>query len=141
MIKGIKYDWESITLNMDHGELIDITSIDYDDERELEALYGKGSKPVGVGRGNYKGTGKLTMRREEFIKMEESAGSSIYEMEPWPIVASYAKDGEAIQTDTLEQCMFTKRKNSHKQGDKETSIELDFIILGNIKINGKEAWK
>lgn len=37
--------------------------------------------------------------------------------------------------------MFTKRKNSHKQGDKETSIELDFIILGNIKINGKEAWK
>lgn len=140
MVNGRNYDWESITTTMEHGELVDYSSIEYDDEKELEPLYGKGSSPVGYGVGNKKGTGKLTMRREEYLKMQSKAGCGIYDMKPFPIAIAYAKDGESIQTDVLEQCKFTKRKNAHKQGDKETTVELDFVILGDIKINGQSQW-
>ena len=140
MINQKKYSWENLTVQMEHGELVDITAVDYDDERDMEALYGKGSKPVGYGCGNKKGSGKLTLRREEFLRMQANAGTSIYDMKPFPIVLNYAMDGQDIQTDVLEQCIFTKRKAGGKQGDKDTSVELDFTILGGIKINGQEQW-
>ena len=38
------------------------------------------------------------------------------------------------------QCVFNKRSNSHEQGDSGTKVELDFLILGGIKLNGVEQW-
>lgn len=140
MINGIKYDWESLNVAMDHGVLVGIQSINYEDEHETEAIYGKGSTPIGYGRGNRKGSGKLTIEREEYELLQANAGGSIYKMKPFPIILNYANEGKPTIVDTLEQCIFTKRSNSHEQGDSGTKIELDFTILGGIKLNGVEQW-
>ena len=40
------------------GLALVVQEISYDDEQEMEESYGKGSKPRGYGKGNYKARGK-----------------------------------------------------------------------------------
>lgn len=82
----------------------------------------------------------MTIEREEYELMQSAAGGSIYKMKPFPIILNYANEGKPTIVDTLEQCIWTKRSNSHEQGDSSTKIELDFTILGGIKLNGVEQW-
>ena len=137
MINGVKYSWEGITVNASHGEMIDIKDISYDENWEKEALYGKGSKPVGYGKKNQTATGKITIRREEMLRWEKQAGKALSEIEPFPITVSYAADGQNTSTDVLRQCTFTgKTGMGAAQGDGEITVDLDFLILGGVEYDG-----
>lgn len=139
MINGQVFDWESITVSLPHGVLIGVKDISYDDERPVEPIYGKGSKPIGRGRGNYKAEGKLTVLREEFDKILDYArgkGVAFYQLPPFPITVSYANDGEPVRTDVLPECVFTKRSRKASQGNTELTVDLDFVILKPIRDNG-----
>ena len=66
-----KYSWAGMTIDLPHGEVIDITAISYDSNTPKTALYGKGNKPVGFSRGNKEQTGTMTIRREELLKWQK----------------------------------------------------------------------
>jgi len=136
MINGRNYDWESIEIILPHGPLVQVESIEYGDKQEAEAIYGKGARPVGYGRGNYSAEGKLTIRREELSRLEayaRSLGKNIYTLPPFPIVVSYANEDQPQICDRLQQCQFTERSTSPKQGDKSVNVDLSFLILGGIE--------
>ena len=65
-INGILYDWESVEIQLPQGVAVGIEEISYTDERPIEARYGKGSTPRGYGRKNYKGSGSMTLDKDEF---------------------------------------------------------------------------
>ena len=44
LVNGKVYDWSSVTINTSGMENIEPTEIYYDDEEELEAVYGKGGE-------------------------------------------------------------------------------------------------
>lgn len=141
-INGKYYDWEDIEINFPHGPLVAVQSIDYSDEQEIEEVYGKGNKPIGYGRGNYKGSGKVTVLKEEYnriIDWGKGQGKDFYDLDPFQITVSYAKEGEATKTDSLQDCKFTKRGFKAAQGDKKNEIDLDIIILSGIKSDDYEA--
>ena len=54
LINGKCYDWSSVTINVSGMDSIELQEISYDDEQELEAIYGKGGKIRGYGTGNQK---------------------------------------------------------------------------------------
>lgn len=140
MINGVKYAWEGITVNASQGEMIDIKDISYDESREKEALYGKGSHPVGYGKKNYSASGKLTLRREELLQWEQHEGKNVLDLSPFPITVSYAAEGMDTTTDVLRQCVITTRNGmGAAQGDGEITVDLDFLILGGVESNGIEA--
>lgn len=139
MINGKRYSWEDITARMPHGVLLDIDSIEYSDERETEAIYGKGSSPRGWGAGNYSAKGKLTLLKEEFDRLVDYAkqlGVALYRIPPFPITVSYANEDQPLRTDVLKGCVISSVSHSASQGDSSVKVELEIQVLNGIWRDG-----
>ncbi len=143
LINGKCYDWSSVTINVSGMDSIELQEISYDDEQELEAIYGKGGKIRGYGTGNQKNSVKLSMTREDFnemIRVIKSKGyKSFYKYIIPKITVSYADDGVATTTDVLTNVKFSKRSLKAAQGDKNMKVDLDGMAMGGIKMNGLGA--
>ena len=140
-INGNQYDWESVEIQLPNGVAVGVTEINYDDERPIEPRYGKGATPRGYGRKNYKATGSMTLDKDEFERLREELGGSVYNPSPFSIIVSYANPDQSAVTDTLPDCKVTKTGTSGKQGDDNVGAsKLDFVILSPIRWNGAEAY-
>lgn len=143
LINGKCYDWSSVTINVSGMDSIELQEISYDDEEEVEAIYGKGGKIRGYGTGNQKNSVKLSMTREDFnemIRVIQSKGyKSFYKYIIPKITVSYADDGVATTTDVLTNVKFSKRSLKAAQGDKSMKVDLDGMAMGGIKMNGLGA--
>lgn len=143
LINGKCYDWSSVTINVSGMDSIELQEISYDDEQELEAIYGKGGKIRGYGTGNQKNSVKLSMTREDFnemIRVIKSKGyKSFYKYMIPKITVSYADEGAATTTDVLTNVKFSKRSLKAAQGDKSMKVDLDGMAMGGIKMNGLGA--
>ena len=131
------------TINVSGMDSIELQEISYDDEEEVEAIYGKGGKIRGYGTGNQKNSVKLSMTREDFnemIRVIKSKGyKSFYKYIIPKITVSYADDGVATTTDVLTNVKFSKRSLKAAQGDKSMKVDLDGMAMGGIKMNGLGA--
>lgn len=143
LINGKCYDWSSVTINVSGMDSIELQEISYDDEEEVEAIYGKGGKIRGYGTGNQKNSVKLSMTREDFnemIRVIKSKGyKNFYKYIILKITVSYADDGVATTTDVLTNVKFSKRSLKAAQGDKSMKVDLDGMAMGGIKMNGLGA--
>jgi hypothetical protein len=143
MINGKNYDWEDFQVFLNGIRSEHVTDINYTDEKEVEGLYAAGSRPVAAGKGNYKASGDITLKREGYDVLNNAAkiaGKSIFDFKPFTIVASYrskiiTEDSEFIDSqsspehvDTLVNVMFTKRTFGIKQNDKENTVKLELFV-------------
>ena len=64
LINGKCYDWSSVDINVSGMDSIELQEISYDDEQELEVIYGKGGKVRGFGTGNQKNSVKISLLRD-----------------------------------------------------------------------------
>ncbi|WP_027360749.1 hypothetical protein [Desulforegula conservatrix] len=140
-INGNLYDWEGIEIQLPSGGAVGITEISYADERPVEARYGKGGKPRGYGRKNYKASGSMTLDRDEAERLRKSLGGSYYKTTPFNINVSYANDGQPTITDKLPDVMITKSDTSGKQDeDNVGALKFDFVVLSPIEWDGTPAY-
>lgn len=143
LINGKCYDWSSVTIGMTGMDSVELQEISYDDEQELEAVYGKGGKIRGYGTGNQKNSIKLSMAREDFDEMirvmKKQGVKNFYKCIIPKITVSYADDGAETVTDVLTNVKISKRSFKAAQGDKSMKVDLDCMAIGGIKINGMNA--
>ncbi len=140
-VNGKVYDWADINLSF-AGFSTEVQEISYDDELEKEQVYGKGNKPRGYGTGNYKASGKLSLLRDDYQDLVDYCNRkkiSLYSLVIDKIVVAYGKNGQRMTVDVLDKVTFTKRGKSAKQGDKSLTVDLDFIIVGQIIADGMKA--
>jgi len=139
-VNGVLYDWESVEVQLPSGVAVGISSINYSDERAVEERYGKGSKPRGYGRKNYKASGDIELDRDEAETLREALGGSVYKGEPFQIVVSYGDDGLPTKTDTLPAVKITKQSTGASQDDDNAgALKYDLKILAPIKWGGTPA--
>lgn len=139
-INGNSYDWQSVTIEGPQGVIVAIEDISYNDGRDIEEQYGKGSKAQKYGHKNYSASGSANLFREEFEALLKACGGSVYSAKPFPIVVSYANDDMPTVTDTLPDVKITKADTSAKQGEAMVGkVKIDFKILSPIKWNGESA--
>jgi hypothetical protein len=139
-VNGKAYDWGDVDIKIP-GLVVVVKEISYDDEQDMEEVYGKGNKPRGYGTGNYKASGKLTMLRDDyndFLAWCKSKGVPFYKLDIPSIVVSYASEGDRTRIDELRKVKITKRSNKASQGDKSLTIDLDLMIVGGIVQDGVE---
>uniref|UniRef100_A0A7C2C4L8 Phage tail protein n=1 Tax=Thermus islandicus TaxID=540988 RepID=A0A7C2C4L8_9DEIN len=134
-INGRYYDWEHISIQVKGVPLADVLSIDYEDSEKVNAIFGKGRTPRGYTKGNWEGSGKLTLLREEYDRLRAAAPEgNVYKLDPFDIVISYDKGNGTAVTDTLKDCLFTKRSFGGVEQDTERiTVELEFVVLGEIQ--------
>lgn len=126
MINGLIYDFESIKLMLPTGLILGCESVEYSDEKNDEVICGTNNLPLGIGRGEWKGTCKLELQRFEYDKLNIFAAVSggFYNMPPIPVVASYGNLGQAPVTDVL-LVHFTKRDFKGSKGDTSLNVTIE----------------
>ena len=139
-VNGRAYGWGDVDVKIP-GLVITVQEISYDDEQEMEEVYGKGYKPRGYGTGNYKASGKISMLRDDyddFLAWCKAKGVPFFKLDIPSIVVSYANEGERTRIDELKKVKITKRSNKASQGDKSLTVDLDLMIVGGIVQDGVE---
>ena len=133
-VNGKKYSWEDIKIQLPHGVLIDVQSIEYGDKKDNAAEYGKGSTPTGYSGGNYEADVKFTLLINEARDFNEAMKEykSFYRHKPFPIIVSYANEDDRTVTDVLPSVIITERKASNKQGDHNLATEFSGLVLESI---------
>lgn len=127
MVNGLIYDFESIKLMLPTGLILGCESVEYSDEKNDEVICGTNNLPLGVGRGEWKGTCKLELQRFEYDKLNvfSAASGGFYNMPPIPVVASYGNLGQPPVTDTL-LVHFTKRDFKGSKGDTSLNVTIEW---------------
>ncbi len=139
-VNGISYGWGDVDVKVPGLNLI-VQEISYDYEQEMEESYGKGSRPRGYGKGNYKASGKMSMHRDDFddvLDYCKATGKPFYGVEFPSVVVSYANPGGRTRIDELKRVVFVKRSHKAAQGDKTLSVDIDLMIVGGIVEDGVE---
>lgn len=142
-VNGIAYGWGDVDIKIP-GLTVVVQEISYDDEQEMEETYGKGSRPRGYGKGNYKSSGKMTFLLDDYeavLAYCKAKGIPFYGLE-WPsVVVSYANPGDRTHIDELKRVIPVKRSHKAAQGDKTLTVDVDIMIVGGIVENGVEPTK
>lgn len=140
-VNGKAYDWGDVDVKLP-GLAIQVQEISYDDEQDMEEVYGSGSRPRGYGTGNYKASGKMTLLRDDYNDLLgycRAKGVPFYKMEIPSIIVSYASEGDRTRIDELKKVKFVKRSNKAAQGDKSLTVDIDLMIVGGIIQDGVQA--
>ncbi len=146
MVNGKTFDWGDITISLLplSACIFSAKAVSWSEELPAEPVYGKGHAPIGYGQGNWKASGSITMLKTEFEALALSSVNGILNMDPRTttinVLYNNAFDSSApLSANTLTGVKFTKIADSANQGDKEVKVVLDFLILGDVKRNGKSA--
>ena len=137
-VNGINYGWGDVDVKIPGLNLV-VQEISYDDEQEMEESYGKGYRPRGYGKGNYKASGKMSMLRDDFddvLDYCKATGKSFYNVELPSVVVSYGNPGGRTRIDELKRVVFVKRSHKAAQGDKTLTVDIDLMIVGGIVEDG-----
>jgi hypothetical protein len=132
LINGESYAWRSVkTIIM--GRLItSITAIDYKDAQDIEPNYGAGEKPIGVGYGQIKYTGSITLYKELIEDLKAIAPNGrLQEIPPFTITVSFTSNGRT-KTEKLLSCIFMDNAVDVKAGDKSIPVKIP-LFIGDIK--------
>lgn len=117
-------DFEFAWLN---GDIIGIRELSYESEMEMEAAYGKGRMPVGVGVGNYKATASMTIIWEEWQRVLANVppSTTVHDFQ-FDINVTYDTGGVAM-SDAIRNCRIMKASKQTAQGDKDTTVQIDLF--------------
>jgi hypothetical protein len=140
MINGLVYDFESVNLMLPTGLTLGCESIDYGDEKSDEVVNGSNNLPLGIGRGEYKGTCKLELQRLEYDKLNLFSATSggFYNMPPLPVIASYGNMGQPPVTDSM-LVHFTKRSFKGAKGDTNLVVSVEGALTAPMNSDGVPA--
>lgn len=139
-VNGKTYSWGDVDPKIP-GLAVVVQEISYDDEQEMEEAYGKGTRPRGYGKGNYKASGKMSMLRDDYDDVLDYCRRMkipFFGVELPMIVVSYGNEGGRTRMDVLKKVVFTKRSHKAAQGDKSLTVDIDLMIVGGIVEDGVE---
>jgi hypothetical protein len=127
-----QYAWANVRVVLFGREVIGIRGVKYKVSQEKEAVYGAGSKPLGIQAGNksYEGEVVLLQNELEAIQRAAGVGNDITDIPAFDIQVSYVdKVSGSLVNDTIKYAEFTEAEKGMSQGDKFMEITLPFIAL------------
>lgn len=127
---GKMQGWNCITINFLGRDVEAVGKIAYDDTVPKENVYGKGKYPIGRKEGNYAGTFKLSLYKEEAdaIDLSMPPGMRWQDIAAFPVVVDYETNSGVILTDVINDAEFQDRGVEVAQGDGSIMREYDMII-------------
>ncbi|WP_320175793.1 hypothetical protein [Maridesulfovibrio sp.] len=122
-INGLNYDWPSVSVTGPNGVFIDITEVNWKSSQKKKRIYGKGSVPTGVARGNYSATVDFTISKDEYRQFVESLGTSPFKAE-FDLAIVFELDGQDRSETLIKQVLIDDVDDSAKQGEDAIVVKL-----------------
>jgi hypothetical protein len=138
-INGNQYAWEDIQVVMQalrNAPIEGITEIKYSSEKNHTVIYGRGSDPVSLGRGQKKYEASMTILQDELEALQASlpAGKDITDIPAFTITVAYAPEGGVQVVDQLTNVRIKKVEKAFKNEDDHMSVPLE-LVVGKINFN------
>ena len=140
IINGNAYDWDNITLSIDTYQVIGITNIKWNAQRDFQNSYGAGHTPVEVGFGNHNFEASMTISLVEVGKLIDKIPTSgtnsndLLDKEAFNITIQYGTfDGKSHEV-VLENCRFHDFGVDVSQNDMQMEVEIN-LNPANIQHN------
>jgi hypothetical protein len=129
LINGKSYEWADIIINILGVPFAGVTAIEYEDNQEMENVYGAGNRPVSRAYGNFKPTAKVTLLMEELESIQAVAPGGVLQRIPeFDITVAFVDTALSPRVHTIKNCRFTKNLRKVTQGDTHIACEVDLII-------------
>jgi len=121
--------WNSVKINLLGRDVEGCSEVDYNDEVEMESVYGAGNMPIGYGEGAYKAKASFTLLNEERLAIIDSLppGVRLQEIAPFTVIVSYEYEN-VIYKDIIHNCKFKTNGVSVKQKDMSINHKFDLLI-------------
>ena len=136
MINGNEYAWEDVQVILPGKAtpVEGIVAIEYEESKDHTEVYGRGSKPVALGRGKTSFNGSMTLNQSEFEALQQSLpfGKSVTQLAPFNVTVAYAPEGGIATVDQLIAVRIKKFKKGMKNGDGNMEVVCD-LAIGDIK--------
>jgi hypothetical protein len=132
LINGVSYAWRSIKMVIMGRLITSMTAIDYKESQDIEPNYGAGEKPIGIGFGQVKFTGSITLYKEVIEDLKAIAPNGrLQELPPFTITVSFTSNGRTT-TEKLLSCVMMDNGVDTKAGDKSIPVKIP-LFIGDIK--------
>lgn len=133
MVNTEQYSWADVDIVMLGKVVTGARGVSYKAAQEKEPIYGRGNKPVAMGRGNKSYEGQVVLLQSELEALKQATGrtSEITDLPPFDIVVAYIprKGGTQIVTDIIKHVEFTEVEKAMNQNDKFMEVTLPFVAL------------
>lgn len=139
MVNGHRYDFSSVEARIKGKLYKGFKSVNYSQNLEPGEARGNHAQRLGTTRGELKAEADAEMYREEFDELIRDLGDGFMEAR-FPIVVSYADDGQKVSTDTLHTVRITGVENSNGQGTDALAVKLT-LSPDWVDYNGKKPLK
>jgi hypothetical protein len=131
MINGVNYTFEKLIANINGVPSIDLQSIEYSSEQDVQENYGTGNQIISMGRGkkSYKGKIGFTMDTVNALNRASATGD-LLDLPAFPISVVYLSDTGQITKHVVIDVVFTSNEVKAKIGDAGLMAELPFKARG-----------
>ena len=111
-----EYEFADLTLVLGGKDITGFRGIKYTTKQEKEAVYGKGSEPLKIQKGNKSHEGELTILQSEYEALvANSTTGSILDLQLDAVVAyGNPGNGDVLITDVLQGLQFTEESKEVK---------------------------
>lgn len=131
----MEYAWEEYNVYMAGRRIGRVQGFEYGTTKNKEHIYGEGSDPVAIGRGNKTPNCRLKCTQSELEAIILSGGGDPVDFPAFNVIHTYqAKQGLPVVIDIIEGVEFTDVKKAMEQGATHMKVDLPMICL-RIKYN------
>jgi hypothetical protein len=129
MINGVVPSWATMQVLIEGVPITGITSINYNDNQDIQNIYGAGQQPIGRGYGRITPTADITLERSEIETIRKASPSGrLQDIAPFDIVISYIPiEGSMIANHIIKGCQFLDDGNEAKEGDTKNEKQLNLL--------------
>ena len=130
MEKKEEYAWEDYSCFLGGKRVSMIVGAKYTKNQNKEYIYGEGSNPQAIGRGNISYEASITVKMSALNDMILSAGGDITDIDAFTVVHKFQRKGSnRIVTDIMYECQFTSQSKEILQGNTSAEVELPIMPL------------
>lgn len=125
------FSWKEIEVRIAGIGVTGAEALQYDENVSKEFVYGTGTKPLKIKKGNESVSGSITLLQGEYEKLAaNSPGGKITNLRNVSIQFSFSDEGDNIVTHSINGVEFTREGFNAQQGQTSLQTELPFMALG-----------
>ena len=128
-VNGVEYDHEALEMQLEGiGQVVSLTDVNYDAERDVDVVNDKNGVPRGVVRKGFQGMFDCTLARDQYNQLADATSATgVLGAEPLQVTLTYGDDLREPTSDELE-VKITKVGWSSQEGERVT-----------VKLEGKQT--
>lgn len=125
------FSWAEVEIRVAGLLLTAVQGLTFNNKREFEYLYGKGSAPLAIKSGNESTDGSITVLQSDLEALKDTApDGDLTRLRNVDIQAAFRNEDGAMVRYSLTGVQFTENQIEINQNDKQVKVQVPFMALG-----------